>query len=190
MKKKDYIDLLPREEKKPGGARDRIAVIMAALVVVVWVGAYGAQVLQAWELKKRLARVSETKEGLLKEFRALHQELGLSMPAGVSKEKAALISTLLGERVLWSEVFREFSRIVPRGLWFDSLEGSAVGRTEIRIKGGAQTYLPVAEFMLAIEKSGYFDKPELLYAQKVVVQGREMIGFEIICGIRKGGRQQ
>lgn len=190
MKKKDYINLLPREEKRPGAARDRTAVIVAALVVIVWVGVYGSQVLQARDLKKRLAHVTDTKEGLLKEFRALHQELGLSMPAGVSREKAALIGSLLGERVLWSEVFREFSRIVPKGLWFDSLEGSAGQRAEIRIKGGAHTYLPVAEFMLAIEKSDYFDKPELLYAQKVSVQGRDMIGFEIICGIRKGGSRQ
>jgi len=190
VKKKDYINLLPKEEKKPGEGRDRTAVVIAALVAFVWVGAYGAQVLQAWDLKKRLASVTSTKEELLKDFRALHQELGLSMPAGVSQEKAALISSLLGERVLWSEVFKEFSRIVPKGLWFDGLEGRAGDRAEIRIKGGARTYLPVAEFMLAIEKSGYFDKPELLYAQKTVVQGQDMIGFEIICGIRKGGRQQ
>jgi hypothetical protein len=70
-------------------------------------------------------------------------------------------------------------------LWFDSLEGTASERAEIRIRGGAFNYLSVAEFMLVMEKSGYFENPQLAYAQKAVVQGQDVIGFEIICGIKR-----
>ena len=93
-------------------------------------------------------------------------------------------------RVLWSEVFKQFSRIVPGGMWFDNLEGSVAERAEIRIMGGAFNYLSVAEFMLAIEDSAYFDKPQLLYAKRAMVQGQEVIGFEIVCGIVKGQGKQ
>ena len=39
--------------------------------------------------------------------------------------------------------------------------------------------------MSAMDRSGYFTNPQLSYAQKSVVQGQEVVGFEIISGIRK-----
>jgi hypothetical protein len=39
--------------------------------------------------------------------------------------------------------------------------------------------------MRSMEKSGYFMDPQLSYAQKAVVQGQDVIGFEIICGMKK-----
>ena len=104
---------------------------------------------------------------------------------GTSPEKAWLIQSILSERVLWSEVFKQFSLIVPRGLWFDSLEGNSTGKAEMKIRGGAFSYRTVSEFMLAMEKSPYFEKPQLLSAQKVMVQGQETVGFEIVCGVKK-----
>jgi Tfp pilus assembly protein PilN len=87
--------------------------------------------------------------------------------------------------VLWSEVFKQLSLIVPKGLWFDYLEGIADGTTRIKIKGGAFSYLSIADFMLSMEKSGYFERSQLSYAQKVLVQGQDVVGFEIICGMKK-----
>jgi len=105
----------------------------------------------------------------------------------LDQQQAALINSLLQERVLWSEVFKQFSFIVPKGLWFDNLEGNTDGRAEIKIKGGAFNYLSVAEFMLSMEKSAFFEKPQLVYAQKAVVQGQDVIGFEILCIIKREG---
>ena len=100
-----------------------------------------------------------------------------------------MIQNILSERVLWSDVFKEFSIIVPKGLWFDSLEGSSVGKAAIRIRGGAFNYRTVSEFMLAMEKSAYFEKPQLIFMQKAIQQSQETVGFEITCGIKtRGGR--
>jgi Tfp pilus assembly protein PilN len=116
----------------------------------------------------------------------VRQEPGITAPSGqVNPERAAVILGILGDRVLWSEVFVQFSRIVPKGLWFDNLEGSATGTAEVRIKGGALSYLAIAEFMLSMEKSNYFEKPQLVYAQKAVVQGQEIVGYEIIAAIKR-----
>jgi hypothetical protein len=139
----------------------------------------------ALELKKREASLATKKETLLRESEALIKDIGGTSPAGANQQTAALINSLLHERVLWSDVFKQFSLIVPKGLWFDNLEGSTADKAEIKIKGGAFNYLSVAEFMLAMEKSGYFEKPQLLYAQKAVVQGQDVIGFEILCGIKR-----
>lgn len=182
----EYINLLPREEKKPG-RRGGPALLIVALFVLGWAGAFGWQIKLGLEQKDRLSSLEMRRQALLQELAATHKELGLEVPQGTSPEKAALIHSLLGERVLWSEVFKHFSRIVPKGLWFDNLEGTAAGKPEIRIKGGAFNYLSIAEFMMAMEKSGFFEKPQLLYAQKAAVQGHDVIGFEIICGVKPQG---
>lgn len=190
MKKtKDYINLLPPEGKKPGCAVSKGALVLA-LFVLGWLAVLGWQMKQMLDLRSRLNTLSIKKQALQQQLAAIHQELGLTLPAGTSPEKAAVIQTILSERVLWSEVFRQFAMMVPKGLWFDSLEGSAVGKAEIKVRGGAFNYLTVAEFMLAMEKSPYFEKPQLMFAQKAVVQGKDVVAFEIVCGIKKaqGGR--
>lgn len=185
---KDYINLLPGEEKKARIAlRMNKAMAAAAAFVLVWIVAFGWQTWQQWTLQQRLTPLTEKKQALQREFEVVQKELGLSVTAGMGQEKAALVTRLLGDRVLWSEVFKQFSQLVPKGLWFDSLEGGTADRVEIRIRGGAFSYVSVSEFMLALEKSGYFMKPQLMFAQKTVVQGQDVVGFEIVCGIRKAG---
>ena len=185
---KDYINLLPGEDKKTGNAfRISKTTAAAAVFVFAWAFAFGWQAWQQWTLQQRLAPLTEKRQALQRELEAAQKELGLSVTAGMGQEKAALVNRILGDRVLWSEVFKQFSRLVPKGLWFDSLEGGSADRAEIRIRGGAFTYVSVSEFMLSLEKSGYFEKPQLMFAQKTVVQRQEVVGYEIVCGIRKAG---
>ena len=181
---KDYINLLPQEEKKPFFLAS-MGFLLGLLFTLAWLGLFGWQVRQQWELRDRLTTLSTQKQTLQQQTNVMRKELGIAPPGGMSRDKAALIHDILRERVLWSEVFKQLSLIVPKGLWFDSLEGSTVGKAEIKIKGGAFSYLSVTEFMLSMEKTGYFEHPQLSYARKAVVQGQDMVGFEIICGIKK-----
>jgi len=69
---------------------------------------------------------------------------------------------------------------------FDSLEGNTAGnKAELKLRGGAYSYRTIAEFMYSMEKSGYFNNPQLSYARNSVVQGQEIVGFEITSGILK-----
>ncbi len=183
---KDYINLLPREDTRAAGSGGTTK-LLVTIFVLGWGAAFGWQGKLAWDLQEHLTTIAWKKYALVQQRDAMYKELGITAPVGMVQQKSALITTLLGERVLWSEVFKQFSRTVPKGLWFDNLEGSTTGRAEIKIKGGAFNYLSVAEFMLAMEKSNYFEHPQLLYAQKNIVQGQDVIGFEIVCGIKKGG---
>jgi len=180
----DYINLLPREEKP---ARMMNAWVLSfALFLALWIAVFGATLMERRNLLARQASLAAQGQALNRQLTALQKELGLTSADGMTAEKAALVKNLLGERVLWSEVFKKFSLIVPRGMWFDSLEGSAAGSAEIKIRGGALNYDAVSRFMLAMQTSSFFDKPQLSFAQKTVVRGRDAVGFEIICGIRKG----
>lgn len=183
-KSKDYINLLPPNEKKPTGKRNTLG-LFAGVVVAVWLGILGWQTMQIMELRSQVGARSQKKAALEQQLRGIYSELGIALPPGVTPEKAWLIQSLVSERVLWSEVFKQFSLIVPKGLWFDSLEGNSTGKAEIKIRGGAFAYRTVSEFMLALEQSPYFEKPQLISAQKAVVQGRETVAFEIVSGVRK-----
>jgi Tfp pilus assembly protein PilN len=180
----DYINLLPREKKTSSRPISVWSVVIAAFALT-WIILFGLKFKQRWDLQARLSSLAAQRNIVEGQVAAIRSELGLTAAPGTNPEKAALIQNLLKERVLWSQVFKQFSQIIPRGLWFDSLEGSSVGRAEIKIRGGAFNYLSIADFMLAMEQSVYFEKPQLLYAQKAVVQGHDVIGFEIICGIKK-----
>jgi Tfp pilus assembly protein PilN len=183
-KSKDYINLLPPEEKKPARAMNK-AVLVSSLFVLVWLVILGWQMKRVLDLRSRLNTLFAKKQALQQQSADLQKDLGINMSAGMGPEKASVIQSILKERVLWSEVFKQFSMMVPKGLWFDSLEGSADGRAQIKVRGGAFSYLSVSEFMLAMEKSPYFERPQLMYAQKAVAQGQDVIGFEIVCGIKK-----
>jgi hypothetical protein len=185
MKKpSDYINLLPREEKKASLFLSKGSIILG-LFVLAWLVLLGWQGHKLLDLRSRLNSFTIKKNEYRQQLVALYKELGISLPVGMTPEKAWLIQSILSERILWSEVFKQFSLIVPRGMWFDSLEGSSVGKAEIKIRGGALNYLMIAEFMRALGKSPYFEKPQLIFAQKAVVQGQETVGFEIVCGVKK-----
>jgi Tfp pilus assembly protein PilN len=181
---KEYINLLPPKQKKPAKALSPWS-IAATLFVLLWLVLFGLKARQWLDLQSRLESLAPQKQVLEQQVAAIRKELGLTAAPGANPEQAALIQSLLKERVLWSEVFRQFSRIIPRGVWFDSLEGSSVGTAEIKIRGGAVNYRLISDFMLAMEQSGYFEKPELLFAQKSSVQGRDIVQFEIHCGVKK-----
>jgi Tfp pilus assembly protein PilN len=181
---KDYINLLPPKDEARSRFNNR-AFLPALLFTLAWLGLFGWQATRQWELRSRLAPLTAQKLALQRQADAMRKGLGITDSAGTGTNNAALIQSLLDERVLWSEVFRQFSMLVPKGLWFDSLEGNTTAKAEVRIKGGAVNYLSIAAFMLAMEKSGYFINPRLSYAQKITVRGREVVGFEITCGIMK-----
>ncbi len=181
----EYINLLPPKDKKPAKASSPW-LVAGTLFVLVWLVLFGLKAKQWMDLRASLASLTPQKLALEQQVAAVRAELGLTGP-NADPQQATLIQSLLKERVLWSEVFQQFSHIIPRGVWFDSLEGSSVGQAEIKIRGGAFNYRLISDFMLAMEQTGYFEKPELLFAQKSTVQGRDVVGFEIHCGVKTQG---
>lgn len=177
---KEYINLLPRKEKGPIAAPN-IRTAGTALVLVFWLVLFGVKAKQWWDVRQKLGVLAPQQVSLERDLAALRASLGLT----TGSEQGALIRSLLKKRVLWSEVFQQFARIIPRGVWFDSLEGTSADAAEVRIRGGAYDYRLISDFMLSMERTEYFVKPELMFAQKTVVQGHDVISFEIRCGVRR-----
>lgn len=182
---KDYINLLPRKEQKPFPLA-QAGSLAVLLFILAWLTAFGLQAKRTLELRAELGSLTAQKQVLQQELASHQKELGPASVFGATAEQSALIRDLLVERVLWSEVFKQFSLIVPSGVWFDSLEGNASGRTEIKIMGGAINYPTMGQFMTAMEKSGYFINPQLRYARKTAVKGRDVVSFQITCETKRG----
>jgi len=178
---KEYINLLPRKEKSPVRMPEAWR-LGGVLFLLLWLVLFGVKAKQWWDVRAQLRTLEPQQARLEQELSAMRKSLGLT--AGAGAEQTVLIQSLLKERVLWSEVFQQFSRIIPRGVWFDGLEGTSVDKPQIRIRGGAFNYRLISDFMLAMEQTEYFDKPELMFAQKAVVQGHDAVGFEIRCGVK------
>lgn len=183
---KDSINLMPRGRKRSLALPVNAWSAAAAVFVLVWIVLFGIALNQRAGLQKNLVLLEPQKRALREQLTALQRELGLTAAQEMGSEKASVIKSLLNDRVVWSEVFKHFSRIVPQGLWFDSLEGSSGGTAEVKIRGGVVTYEALSQFMTAMERSQYFMKPQLNFAQKTVVRGRDVVSFEIVCGIKKG----
>jgi Tfp pilus assembly protein PilN len=182
---KDYINLLPRKEKKPFPLV-RTGSLAVLLFAVAWIALFGLQAKRTLDVKKELGSLTTQKQMLQQVLISNQKELGPAAVFGATEEQSALIRNLLVERVLWSEVFKQFSLIVPSGVWFDTLEGDSSGKTEIKITGGAVNYPTMGQFMNAMEKSGYFANPQLRSARKAVVKGREIVAFQITCETKRG----
>jgi Tfp pilus assembly protein PilN len=183
---KDYINLLPKRKKQrlPRAGRWTLS---ALLFVLAWSLVLGVEGIELYRFRSKAAALETTKQARLQELNLLYKELGIIGSEEMSRETSAIITSLMSERVLWSRVFREFSRIVPQGLWFDSVEGTAAERAEIKIRGAAFSYLTISEFLRSMETTGFFRSPQLMFAQKAVHQGHDVIAFEILCIVQKGG---
>ncbi len=181
---KDQINLLPIEEKRDSPFLKN-GYLLGIVVLLGWIAAFGVQFKREWDVKQELVSLTEQKQKLFPELSRLEKEFGPASDLAKKRQKEALVEDFLTERVLWSEVFKQFSRLVPKGLWFDNLEGSSSGKTEIKIKGGALNYSALSQFMLSLEASGYFINPQLRFAQKVTVKGRDLVNYEILCETKR-----
>jgi len=184
VKSSDYINLLPREGKKAVPILNKVSIVIC-LFVLTWLTLFGWQAYKLLDSRARLHALSIKRDGYRQQLVSIYKELGITLPAGMSPERAWIVQNILRDRILWSEVFKQFSLVVPRGMWFDSLEGNSSDKAQIKIRGGAMNYTMIAEFMLALDRSPYFEKPQLIFAQKTVVQGQDTISFEIVCGVKK-----
>ena len=184
---KELVDLLPAKEKKTAKALSPWLVAGTLFVLVLTYPAFGLKAKQWMDLQARLESLMPQKQVLERQLAGDSCRARVDCGIGGRRQYRAGSTDPepLKDRVLWSDVFQQFSLIIPHGVWFDSLEGSSVGEAEIKIRGGAFNYRLISDFMLAMEQSGYFEKPELVYAQKSTLQGRDVVGFEIHCGVKK-----
>jgi Tfp pilus assembly protein PilN len=167
----------------------------------------------AWEavsaraLGHQLQQIASQRDALTKEVTRLtgeitnfqHQQTTERQEA---ERKLTAVKGLLKDRILWSEVFREVSFIVPPGVWLTSIEAAEPGSVvaggassgarllqategkQVKFSGFAKSNAAVTQFIAALERSEHFTEISLVYSQRNPEPGSQQVNFEIAANLR------
>lgn len=179
------------------------------LLFLLFLGLYGWKMTQASALSTELASLQATQAQLATQVDDISRQLTDAM----EQERRALeaqmarsrrMQELEAKRILWSQVFREISLLVPEGVVLSSVSneaGAAVapqaapapGATPdaapahrtLQLKGVAVSHEAVTAFLSALERSELFRHPHLSQAQRTGSPDKGGVSFEIIGTLRE-----
>jgi len=177
--------------------------MLLLLLASVW------QVVMVSTLGRQLQQLIQKRDVLTQEANHLTEEItGFQHQETAEQQgeekKLMAVKGLLKDRILWSEVFREASLILPPNVWLTSIDatepvpavsgGSPSGARpsqategkQIKFTGFAKSYAAVTQFISALERSDKFTEVALVYSQKNDASDSEQASFEIACNLRAG----
>jgi Tfp pilus assembly protein PilN len=181
------------------------AALFLPLLILLMASAW--QVLNARALHQRLKQITERRDVLTTELVQLTQEI-TSFQSGEAggqmdgQKKAEAVKGLLKGRVLWSDVFREVSFVVPPGVWLTSIATLEPGASDgsgkppeqqspqgmenkhVRFIGFAKSNSAMTQFIAALERSEHFTEVALVYAQRGAEPDVQQVSFEIATNLR------
>ena len=167
------------------------------LMVVGVVGVIGGTLLElrtSQVLEKELQSLTVNHQQLQNDIAILNNEI--SAQEGTKQDQLPVIQqrlkqveALLHSRVLWSEVLRQISLLVPKGIYltkFETTEGRIPGQVSnpdakgLRFVGSARSHDQIAFFIAALEQSRRFTDVFLVYAERNSDLSRPGVGFELV----------
>jgi len=182
------------------------------LVILLLASAW--EFLNARALSQQLSQLTVQRDALTNEFSRLTSEIMSfqqqeTVERQGSEKKLATVKGLLKDRVLWSEVFREVSFVVPPGVWLTSIEtvepGSSVAGggssgvpagqagsrptpiaegKQVKFIGFAKSDAAMTQFIAALERSEHFMEIALVYSQRGTEPDSQQVNFEITGNLR------
>ncbi|HUK55940.1 MAG TPA: PilN domain-containing protein [Nitrospiria bacterium] len=197
---KSYINLIAPEilfEEKPFSFKQRaipVSVATGAVVLVVFSLGYWWKVST---MKKEVQELTIQRDKTQQELARLNGEIaslsaGAQAGQGVAAEQLAAMRDLLKNRILWSDVVREVSLLVPDDVWLTRLEstdsksgGFMPPSTEagLHFAGMAQSQAAINRFIAALEHSPRYGYVSLIYAQKEPGEGAQGMSFELTASL-------
>ncbi len=142
--------------------------------------------------EKRLILLKGEVDGILRQREALQQQVAALTSSGATKEppppeeKPSLTPRMiLKERIVWSKVLMEVSRIVPEGAWMTTFDHNTTGG--IRFDGFAVSQQKVTDLIASLEQSPLFQDVTLDFSRQNSTEGatENMIDFSIQTRLRE-----
>lgn len=199
----ERINLIPDEilvDKKT--VQKRPLIISVLVIYFLCLGA--VYIYQKAKVKKRLNNVEQAKmqrDELIAQntrYREVIERINLVQKREDDiKKRLAVISSILEERVYWSEILRNLTHRIPDGIWLTSLStndlakepgkspADSIGGKGVKFNGTALSNSAIAAFVFALENSSDFENVVLVYSQKNESQDRDLYDFEISTDIRR-----
>ena len=174
------INLLPWREERRQELKKEFLVILAGSVVLALVVMLGAsQVYSAWvdNQKSRNAYLQKNIDELnrqVKEIRELEDKRRQLI------DRMKVIQDLQGTRPLVVHVFDEFVRTLPDGVFYQSLSRSD---RKVEITGIAESNNRVSSLMRQLDKTEWFENPNLTSVQAAAQFGEQASAFRMTVQI-------
>jgi len=169
-----WVNLLPaavkneRKQKKKQFEFIKIAIASALIIAcassVLGVNLYDKKT-QVLTLDKRLKKVGPLVDRI-----------------ELMQERIELIGQRLKSRGLCLKILSELHEIVPKQIFLGTF---AFEEEKVTLRGSSKNMSDVFKFVGILEKSDYFHKVKLRYANKRKVQAEEITDFQITCPLSK-----
>ncbi|MFQ5580854.1 MAG: PilN domain-containing protein [Nitrospiria bacterium] len=178
-----HINLLQPEFLEVGGevsAKKGFLSLIIVVMVLVLFGYYFQDQKRGEELRAEVETLRRERDQLLRRVEAV-SPMGKPEVTRVSPRLDPVrINRILKERVSWSRILKEFSFIIPKGIWITEMKNT--DGEGVRISGFSQSHNKVTEMISSMETSRFFKDVNLEFSRRNGRQDR--FDFSIHSGIR------
>jgi len=168
---KDSISLLPQEIKMERSMKKRakglyFLGILLAFILIVISGIFLEKIYNKEsylnKLKKKVSSIKDRADELEKMMKKIQ----------ITKARSDARASVLN-------MFYEIYRVISPEIYLSSV--SFDGKYSITLRGSSKVMAEVFKFVNELEKSDYFDNVKTKYVSKNLVEGQEVVEFEITC---------
>lgn len=175
------INLLPPEIRKKAEKKRIIALAGLGVLVVVLIifGVYGGKVLHYRKLTRELKGIENELRRLdpvLKEIEQKQRE------KEVLVKKYQVMKDLMRNTLIYPQFFEELVNLLPDNVWFSNLTTKSSPESpilEVNLDASALDNYAIADFLVNLEKKGYFTDIELGAIQKTGEEKEAVLNFRL-----------
>jgi len=183
-----HINLLQPELWDVGGKVSTKKGLLPVFIVVIgliFVGLYFVDQKKGAGLSAEVETIRQQRDQLLRQVEAISSVATSAFKGGALPIAAVRIDAILKERIPWSQILREFSFVIPQGIWITEMKNAA--GEGVRILGFSKSHKKVTEMMSTMETSRFFEEVTLEFSRRNPAQGR--FDFSIHSGIKRDHSQ-
>jgi Tfp pilus assembly protein PilN len=178
---KKRINLLPQEMRPHREYPMELIPIVLYVIFVLYAGASGL-----WNhhhLKKndaQLVYLREQNKQLNREIQSLNDR---SRRFEENNHAVVALRKVLNRKNYWSEIFKELSILIPKGVWLTSFTNSAKS-SQLVLRGESSSQEVIAQFLRILETSEHFSEARMISAEKQSEVQPTRYEFEFVIPVK------
>lgn len=195
------VNLVPKEEAAREYRR-QFLIIPVASVAIIFIGMAGSYIYYGQKLQSSKDELDQYKQNNENQKRDIAELDGYEAVGKEKQDKQVQVGTLELSRHKWSRTLDDIAFVVPDDIWFKDIQGqvpwlqvnlaessAAAGGEDynfiIEGRTGADSMPSVAIFMVRLGLIPSLENVELIFAEKILEDGREVIKFEIGASLKQ-----
>ena len=179
------INLLPKEEKAPRQvsfsfkAGDMVVPVLLLVATGLVIGGMAlSQYARATSLARSIAEVDEQSRALAPQIERVNR---LAQERAELDLRLGIIAKLEKGRAQSVRLMDDLARCVPDHMWLTGANQDA--GTSLSLEGATFSNLVVSDFISRLERSPMFANVELDFAERGMVNEREVVKFRVTCQV-------